>query len=460
MISSTKLFFLLATLLLFSFATANTLTTTSPTAHSCIPRAGLFKTWTQVQLGTPGTAANVFLSTGTNFARCFPHGLTLGADVDIDLGRLLNINLGLGALLGNPLNLVFNSCPAVTNFLPQLGAPGCLVSGLLNPIIDPVTCAGGLLAGDLLALNINAALDVAFPAFGAADFNLTGLVFVKGPCAGLSVGAVIDIASEVLSGCIPSQLAHVSLFAAANIDTCVSAINANFLEGTYVGAYLALPGFNLQANANIRLPVISANVNAAITATISDALALNANAAACLHVSLAGIQVDANVALTVGNGVYNAWRVDVGVALSLNAALRVDACAVTSLPSSITGVVDLSVNLNVDLCALVNYVLNIHVGVHAAVDIQAAILCLLNPTISIDAIISATPAIQSCHKAIVLAIVADAKLNGVGFCPAPGQWVGVVAKVNIGAGVFARVLLQVKVPALDLSITSSLCIDL
>jgi len=283
-------------------------------------------------------------------------------------------------------------------------------------------------------------------------------VLVKGPCAGLTVGAVIDIAAEVLSNVVPDVLADVSLFVPANIDACVSSINTNFLSGTTVGAFLALPGLSLQANANIKLPVISANVNAAITATLHDLLSADVNAHAALSLILAGIDLNVNAAVTLGNGAYNAWKLDLNAAANLNVALGVSALSLTSLPSSITGVV-LDASIKLDLYALVNYVLNFHAKVHLAVDVQVAILKLLNPTLSIQAIIQLT-GLTGCTPKIVAAIVADAQLNGIGFVPAPGQIVGVVAKVKVGTGIFANVLIEVAVPNLSIDISSNLCIAL
>jgi len=307
-----------------------------------------------------------------------------------------------------------------------------------------------------VALNLNAVFDQVFPSFGAADLNLTALVLVKGPCAGLSVGAVIDIASEVLSGVIPDVFAKVKLFTPATIGSCVAAINANFLNGAHVGAFVALPGFNAQANLNVKLP-LNLNLDAAVKATLS--LQTGVNAAAYLHVVLAGLQADA--ALTLKNTVYNAWNLDLAAKVNLKAnldvALDLNSCILSSLPSSITGVVDATVD--VDLFALVNYVLNFHAGIHASVDVQASILCLLNPSLSVKACVNAS-GLLGVNLKVVAAIVADARLNGIGFIPAPNQLVGVVAKVKLGSGIFARVLLEVKVPALALNINSKLCIDL
>jgi len=313
-----------------------------------------------------------------------------------------------------------------------------------------------LLAGDLLALNLNVIFDQVFPSFGAADLNLTALVLVKGPCAGLSVGAVLDIASDLLSGCAPASFVNrVSLYTAATIDACVASINTNFLGGAYVGAFLALPGFNLQANANIKLPVISATVNAAVKASILSSI----SARALLQIALSGIDVNANVALALKNGVYNAWKLDLNARLALDVALKVKALVLTSLSASITGGVALDASLDLDVMAYINFILNFHAGVHAKVNVQIAILKLLNPSLSLTAIINAT-GLTGCNTKLIAAIVADAQLNGKGFVPAPNQIVGVVAKVEVSAGVFANVLLEIKVPTLDINISSNLCIDL
>jgi len=91
--------------------------------------------------------------------------------------------------------------------------------------------------------------------------------------------------------------------------------------------------------------------------------------------------------------------------------------------------------------------------------VQLAILQLSNPSLSLSAIIKAT-GLTGCNTKLVAAIVADAQLNGKGFVPAPTQIVGVVAKVKISSGVYANILLEIKVPTLDINISSDLCIDL
>jgi len=360
------------------------------------------------------------------------------------LAQILGLKLSVGISASNPLHLVFRTADSVTNFLPQLTKAGVLSSIVVNPSSSPA----GRLAGDLLALQLNAFFDARRGA--SAKLNLTSLVLVNGACAGLTVGAVLDIADEVLSGLIPPVFANkVSLYVPATIDACVAAINSNFLDGLSVGAFLAVPGFHLQANANIKLPAISTSV--AVNATVFSPLSVNA----ALGVRLAGIS--ANVGLSIGDGFFGAWQLD-PTPLTVGAELTVKAFTLSSASASVTGAVVLDTLVDVELMALVNYVLNFHgASIHAAVDVQLAILQLLQQNTSLQVLVDAL-GLTDYHADVVAAIVADAKLNGQGFVPAPGQLVGIVVKVNLQRSLNARLLISITVPALDLSVSSKLCV--
>jgi hypothetical protein len=415
--------------------------------NPCFPPVGKFCTYNQHHYGDPNSPVHSLLT--THFPSLFPHGLPIGAGVYLDVHNLLCsvLNLVLG-LLDTVLDLLFVSAYQVVAFLPQVGGvAGPLVPGT-TPADAPVNC----LAGDTLALALNVALDANIDLFSATHAcKLTDLYVCRGPCAGLSVAVVLNIANQILGNTCPLPiLGKAPLTIAANIDLCVANINNDFLAGAAANHFLVLPGLHLKAIVDVclSLPAITADVHASLV------------------VKGVGSGCPLSVQLNVGAFVkiFRAWRCDTHQFIA-GSPVPVGGL-VLPLPSVVGGLLDgvlslvgalLDVVLDDTLC-LVNYLLN-NKPFHASViDIQAVIILLLNPGLNVYALLSLG---FPCNPQLVLAILADVRLNGVGFLPAPGQIVAVFAKVQLAGGINAKVLLEILLPPLiGVDIDADLCIAL
>jgi len=413
--------------------------------NPCYPPVGKFCTYNQNHYGDANSPAHSLLT--THFPSLFPHGITIGADVYLNLNNLLCSVLGLvGGLLDSVLDLVFYTVDDVVGFLPQVGQ----VVGPLTQGAIPADAPANSLAGNALSLALNIALDANIAAFaGTSACNLTDLYVVSGPCAGLSVSAVLNIANQILGNTIPLPiLGRAPLTIAANIDICVANINNNFLAAAASNNFLALPGLNLQAIVNVclGLPAITADIGASLV------------------IRGLGVGAPLSVQLQVGAhiGTFKAWKV-APHNIAANSPIPVQGLLLP-LPSVVGGLLDdvlslvgnvLDVVLDDTLC-LVNYLLNNKPLNARLIDIQAAVFLLLNPNLSVYALLGLG---IPCNPQLVLAILADVRLNGVGFLPAPGQTVAVFASAKI-AGIDAKVLLEVNLPVLGLDINADLCIAL
>jgi len=449
--------------------TSNTVTTNNNNgisvnvdANVCLPLVGDFTTFTQVEFGTKGTKAYVLLN--ANFLNLFPQGIKIGANITLLdnglvgdlLGGVLNLVGGLvnGLLGGNLLQILLTDVDAIEKFLPQLASPGALTQALKNPTTET---PGGLLAGDLLALALNIALDVNVQALSLVDVDLSTLVFVDGPCAGLSVKVVLDLANSVL-GAVINPLLGSPIVLPADIDVCVSTINSNFYDGLKVGAHLVLPGLNLQACLNLNLPVIAANANVQLSLLAP----LSRTVGVFLDLQLLGL-VDVDVDLAIGNGQrYHTFGLDLVANLQLKAGLvgtLVDLKVIvpkSGVGALLNNVVSTVGYIADDVLCLVNYLLNFAPLSATGLDLQAVIYMLVNAIDDVNTLIARVPDLADIDAALVQVMLNDVKTNGQGFVPAPGQFIGVVANVKI-AGISLRVLLEVTVPSIDLSVKTNLC---
>jgi hypothetical protein len=171
---------------------------------------GDFRTQTQGGWGTACSGNNPGCYRDAHFATTFPYGMMIG---DAEYGA----------------GIEFTSSAAVQAFLPQGGTPAVLQSITTNPL----STEAGVLAGQVTALTLSVNFDLADPDFGASTTNLADLRAVSGDCQGMSVGDILDEATLVLVGS--------GSFTPSQINSCVSAINENFVDGTMVGNYLMLP---------------------------------------------------------------------------------------------------------------------------------------------------------------------------------------------------------------------------
>lgn len=174
---------------------------------------GQYTTYSQATWGAVPAGQNPASLLATNFPMYYPSGVTIGA--------------------AGGFSDTFTVAQAVLLFLPQSGNPGPLMMSMTNPVTMNNT-----LAGDTLALALNVTFDAKDSAFSTSSTRLGSLV-VADPSSllyGLSVQQVLDTANAFLSG-QPSAMS----VSAADLDTAVSRINANFDGGTVDQGFLGMP---------------------------------------------------------------------------------------------------------------------------------------------------------------------------------------------------------------------------
>ena len=127
--------------------------------------------------------------------------------------------------IGGTYKLTFTSASAIANFLPQ----GTTAGKLLSSATNPTTSAAGVLAGQVLALQ----LSVDFSNKGITPAGLANLKVVSGPAAGMTVAQVLSSANAILGGgALPYGMTY------SDVTTIVDAINNNFDSGTINNGYL------------------------------------------------------------------------------------------------------------------------------------------------------------------------------------------------------------------------------
>ena len=174
------------------------------------PKQGEFRTQTQGGWGAPARGNNPGTYRDAHFDGAFGDGLTIGC--------------------AGGFALHFESAAAVEHFLPAGGTP----SALSADATDPSSSSAGVLAGQVLALSLSVGFDAYDDNFGASTAALSELVAGDGPCAGLSVGQILEQANAVLGGCD-------SGFSASAINGCVDAVNNAFVDGQRAGGHFHLP---------------------------------------------------------------------------------------------------------------------------------------------------------------------------------------------------------------------------
>jgi hypothetical protein len=127
--------------------------------------------------------------------------------------------------IGGTKRLTFTSASAIVIFLPQGGTPGVLTANATNP----TTSAAGVLAGQVLALQLN----VNFSNAGITRSGLGALKAQSGKLTGYTVNQVLTLANAVIGGgTVPAGISI------SDINNVVDAINNNFDGGTADRGYL------------------------------------------------------------------------------------------------------------------------------------------------------------------------------------------------------------------------------
>jgi len=184
---------------------------------------GDFRTQTQGGWGTSAAGNNPGSYRDANFEAAFPSGLTVGC---------------------SNFTAWFETTYDVMAVLPTGGTPMSLGQSwtfdTAGPDSDDLTGppTDNTLLGQVVALTLSVGFDLYDPDFGASNINLKDLLVACSscPCSGWTVQAVLDMGNKILGGC--GEEGDPS---ASEINDCLSAINQNFVDGTHVNDYLALP---------------------------------------------------------------------------------------------------------------------------------------------------------------------------------------------------------------------------
>lgn len=142
-----------------------------------------------------------------NFASAFPAGLTVGCTKTIKL----------------------TSAQAVTNFLPQGGAPKAITTNYMNP-----TAKITVFAGQVVALKLSVVFDEYDANFGAGTDLLKNRVITSGTFQGWTVGQLLAEAEKKLGGCA-------SPYSVTQLNDAVDAVNNNYVDGTANLGFLDCP---------------------------------------------------------------------------------------------------------------------------------------------------------------------------------------------------------------------------
>jgi hypothetical protein len=179
-----------------------------PPPPPCTPaRTQTMGAWGQGAAGNnPGSYRDA------HFASAFPTGVTIGLP-----GR----------------SAKWTTAAAVEAYLPAGGPSNVLPAGnLVNPSTSQLKNNA---AGQVLTLSLSVGFDNADPNFSPSAIALKDYIIASGPYAGISVGAFLVIANNVL-GTASSTATQVS-----NVQTTATAINENFDDGTTDNGYLNCP---------------------------------------------------------------------------------------------------------------------------------------------------------------------------------------------------------------------------
>ena len=165
---------------------------------------GSYKTFTQGGWGAAPSGTNAGNLLSTKFSNVYPGG---------------------SVVVGNTYKLTFTSASAIANFLPQYGTAGKLTANATNP----TTSAAGVLAGQVLALQLN----VDFSNKGILPAGFANLKIASGPGAGLTVAQALSTAEAILGGSsLPSGFSY------ADVVEILDAINKSFDNGTVNTGYV------------------------------------------------------------------------------------------------------------------------------------------------------------------------------------------------------------------------------
>ncbi|MCP9746120.1 hypothetical protein, partial [Lacihabitans sp. CS3-21] len=177
-----------------------------------------FRTQTQGGWGSKANGENPGTYRDANFAAAFPSGLTVGCGTKL---------------------LKLTTAKAVEDFLPSGSTPSVLPAGTLT---NPAQSYSNTFAGQVVALSLSVGFDNYDSNFGPSNVNLKNLKIKSGVFAGKTVQFVLDEANKVLGGCT-------STYSISDLNTVVTNINENFVNGTSTGTFLDCVQCNIVVSA-------------------------------------------------------------------------------------------------------------------------------------------------------------------------------------------------------------------
>lgn len=191
----------------------------------------LWRTQTQGGWGSQARGNNAGALRDTLFDSVFTNGLVIGS--------------------ANGHTVVFTNSLSVQCFLPMGGTPQALSADDFDPALSGGNCVVpqieyNVLAGQVLALTLNMEIDTHCNeptnncqfagSDGDSPVQLGELLVVEPTsiCFSMNVRQILDLANDVLSGTNGTYMP-------AAINTCLSKINENFVDGTINEGFLGLP---------------------------------------------------------------------------------------------------------------------------------------------------------------------------------------------------------------------------
>jgi|WetSurMetagenome_2_1015567.scaffolds.fasta_scaffold66453_3 hypothetical protein len=181
--------------------------TTTPPPQQCMA----FRTQTQGGWGGSCNGNNPACYLDTNFATCFPNGISIGCDAEY--------------------HLTFSNALQIEMFLPATGTPTDIS---INP--------NNVLAGQALALSLNIGFDVCDPNFSPCAANLGSALCIQttnataSACNGYTPQQILDSINGMISSpcaCTeePGAVPYLCNLGYSTLTACADLINTNFDNG-------------------------------------------------------------------------------------------------------------------------------------------------------------------------------------------------------------------------------------
>jgi hypothetical protein len=160
-----------------------------------------YRTYTNGGWGTKCGGGNAGCYRDANFSAAFPNGLTIGCG-------------------SNTLTLTSSS--AVEAFLPSGTSARVLNAGSM---VNPGGTYSNVLAGQLVAVSLEAGFDAYDPNFSTNTNSFSNLIIANGAFSGMTVGSFLQVANQVIGGCSTA-------YTLSDVNATATMINENYDNGT------------------------------------------------------------------------------------------------------------------------------------------------------------------------------------------------------------------------------------